>query len=130
MRNRVLTLGIWAVAALVLALLWSTAPNTSSAPAGAALSPATPHNDAERGRALFMAKGCARCHYHAATTTGFNEPHIGPDLTRYQPNPEFVQRWLRNPQAVRLNTQMPNLNLAQDEIDALIAFLSVDEQRP
>ena len=75
------------------------------------------------GRALFLAKGCPSCHQHddAGTEPGFIG--IGPDLTNYQPDPEFVRRWLRDPQAVRPTTFMPNLELKEAEIDALIAFL-------
>jgi hypothetical protein len=52
-----------------------------------------------------------------------------PDLTRYQPNPDFVRRWLREPQAVRPGTIMPDLNLSEDEIEALLAFLQTNTSK-
>ena len=45
------------------------------------------------------------------------------DLTGYDPDPEFVRQWLRDPGAVRPGTEMPNLNLSDEETEALIAFL-------
>lgn len=81
----------------------------------AALSPA------EKGAALFRAKGCVACHRHAAVegATG----NVGPDLTDYDADPAFLRRWLADPASIRPNTLMPNLRLDPAEIDALIAFL-------
>jgi cytochrome c oxidase subunit 2 len=79
---------------------------------------------AAHGKALFQAKGCASCHIHQAVANsrdfGYN---AGPDLSTYQADPAYLQRWLRNPQAIKPNTRMPNLYLNDDEITALIAFL-------
>jgi cytochrome c2 len=96
------------------------AATTGSAPAAAA----APAN-VDYGRALFSAKGCITCHRHAAVRGSgmIGEPEV-PDLTKYAANPEFLRTWLKNPQAVRPNSWMPNLELKQDEIEALIAFLS------
>jgi hypothetical protein len=49
-----------------------------------------------------------------------------PDLTHYQGNPDFLRQWLRHPRAIRPNTFMPNLDLSEAEIEALVAFLSAD----
>jgi mono/diheme cytochrome c family protein len=85
----------------------------------------SPVPDAAYGKQLFSAKGCATCHAHRATaTSGGFSAEVGPNLTNYQPNPEFLRRWLRDPQAIKPNTQMPNLNLSDSEIKALVAFLS------
>ena len=46
-----------------------------------------------------------------------------PDLTDYDPDPGFVRVWLRDPEAVRPGTRMPNLGLSEEEIAALLAFL-------
>jgi mono/diheme cytochrome c family protein len=83
------------------------------------------------GKALFLAKGCATCHQHAAVQTSYRVS-IGPDLTNYTNSPEFLRRWLADPQSVRPQTApafgpsnvMPNLHLGPDEIEALIAFLN------
>jgi mono/diheme cytochrome c family protein len=114
------------VALLLLAAL--------AAPAAAPLVPATlpalPMEGealAGRGRALFAAKGCLSCHRH----DGFQEIQEGylpdaPNLTHYQPDPAFVRSWLRDPRAIRPGTEMPNLELEEAEIEALIAFLATN----
>jgi cytochrome c2 len=80
---------------------------------------------ASEGAALFQAKGCITCHRHddAISNKDFSA-YIGPDLSNYEPNPEFVRAWLRNPADIRPGTQMPDLTLSDMEIDALIAFLA------
>lgn len=88
-------------------------------------SPATPvqPEPATYGRALFMAKGCNSCHLHdAALNTWSTE--IGPNLTAYQKTTEYLRIWLKDPQAIKPNTAMPNLQLNADEIEALAAFLT------
>jgi mono/diheme cytochrome c family protein len=83
------------------------------------------------GKALFLAKGCATCHQHDAVSTT-NSVSIGPDLTHYTNSPDFLRRWLADPQAIRPQTApafgpsgtMPNLHLSPDEIEALIAFIN------
>ncbi|MDX1612940.1 MAG: cytochrome c [Candidatus Promineifilaceae bacterium] len=87
---------------------------------------------AERGRALFVAKGCVMCHrHHGLGELGPDRGAlIGPDLSRYQPSPDFVRRWLREPGAIRPGTAMPDLDLSEDEITALIAFLGQAQPAP
>lgn len=79
----------------------------------------------ERGRALFRNKGCITCHVNNQVEgqTGVLGP-IGPNLTNYTNDPEFLRRWLADPPAVRPGTQMPNLRLSTAEIEDLIAFLN------
>lgn len=90
--------------------------------AGTASRPLSPSRDLKaQGAALFRAKGCMTCHRHAAVDA--ISVNIGPDLSRYQADPDFLRRWLADPSAVRPGTQMPTLGLAPAEIEALIAFL-------
>lgn len=93
-------------------------------PAGPPPPAPTPTQDlAETGKALFVAKGCNMCHTHArapASTLG----GIGPNLTDLNLPADYLRRWLANPQAIRPATQMPNLDLSGDEIEALVAFLT------
>jgi cytochrome c oxidase subunit II len=118
MQKHLLTLGIWALASLLLAgLYWSSAPNTSTTPSFLAV---------ERGRTLFLAKGCATCHSHVSVSNEAVSFDVGPNLSVSRADPAFLRRWLADPQSVRPNTRMPNLQLKPDEIDALIAFLSAD----
>jgi cytochrome c2 len=116
-------------------LLFSVVPRpaaTSSAPAARpALEPtasapvAAAPADVEYGKALFSAKGCAICHGHAAVpNSGFGPESDIPNLTKYRWEADYLRAWLKNPAAIRANTDMPNLGLKHDEIEALIAFLS------
>jgi cytochrome c2 len=90
----------------------------------------TPTADAAHGQALFQAKGCASCHAHRAVAHSRSRSYnIGPNLTNCRADPDFLRRWLRDPQAIRPNTAMPNLHLSDDEIEALIAFLSEGNRR-
>lgn len=84
-------------------------------------------DDVARGQALFLAKGCATCHRHDAWGELSGQTNIGPDLSDYRPDPEYTARWLRDPAAVRPDTQMPDLDLGVAEISALIAFLGAPE---
>lgn len=107
--------------ALVLVALWSPA-SESSPPAAAPAQAAATLPEVTRGQALFIAKGCATCHRHAAVTTG-RSLNVGPDLSRNAADPTFLRRWLQDSGAVRPGTAMPNLGLRPDEIEVLIAFL-------
>ncbi|MFZ0548890.1 MAG: c-type cytochrome [Candidatus Promineifilaceae bacterium] len=75
------------------------------------------------GAALFVAKGCVICHRNDAVRTPDFSAQIGPNLTHYQPDPDFVRAWLHDPASIRPDTEMPNLNLSDEEIEALLAFL-------
>lgn len=112
----------------LLLLIASFTPWTADASATSNASPqntsATAATLAEKGRALFLAKGCATCHRHDDVGRQPNLVEVGPTLTQYVPDEAFVRRWLRDPQAVRPATVMPNLALDEDEIDALTAFLA------
>jgi len=139
------------VALLVLALGllalsfvdWGAAA-AAVAPVPAATDKAVPvpeRSPAERGRDLFLTKGCATCHrYEGLSTTRIlsgidGEPADwsladaggAPDLTHYRPDPGFVRSWLKDPRAIRPNTAMPDLGLRQEEIEALLAFLAADD---
>jgi len=76
----------------------------------------------ERGRRLFVAKGCVTCHLHR-DVKGSGTVAVGPDLTTRRLAPEYLQRFLADPAITGSSNRMPNLNLKQAEIAALIAFL-------
>lgn len=72
-----------------------------------------------RGIQLVHEKSCMVCHtIHGAGG------QIGPILNgitdRY--SDEWLKEWLRDPQAVRSGSRMPNFRLSDDEIDAIIAY--------
>ncbi len=77
---------------------------------------------ADYGRALFMAKGCNSCHLHEKARNAWST-EMGPNLTDYQNTAEYLHRWLKDPQSLKPNTEMPNLALKLTEIEALTAFL-------
>ncbi len=85
---------------------------------------------AARGKALFTQLPCVGCH----TIRGVSGGTLGPDLTHFGsrrtiaggmlPNtPQHLARWLRNPAAVKPGALMPDLRLAEDQIQALVAYL-------
>ena len=81
--------------------------------------------DIAYGKALFSAKGCATCHHHGAVPgSGSGPGGEFPDLTTYRWNADYLRSWLKDPSAVKPGTYMPTLGLKQEEIEALIAFLS------
>lgn len=87
----------------------------------------------EQGEALFLAKGCITCHVHTQAAakfkveSGFSGPNgLAPDLSDYSASPQFLRQWLANPAALKPKTDMPNLALSAEEIEALIAFLVED----
>lgn len=85
----------------------------------------------EDGRSLFVSKVCSGCHIIEGIPEA--QGKVGPDLTRQAGNSlivgvlpntdENMKTWLRDPSAVKPATLMPNQNLTESEIDALLAFL-------
>jgi cytochrome c553 len=90
----------------------------ASASLAMAQSPAGPV--VERGQAAFKNNGCYGCHIIGK----FGTP-IGPDLSqvgrKYQP--EYLERWLRDPAQQRPSAHMPALELTDADIRALAAYL-------
>ena len=82
---------------------------------------------AEQGANLFAAKGCVVCHQHdRSIVDDYESINMGPELTTYHGDTDFLCRWLDNPVALKADAYMPDLELSGDEIEALIAFLSAD----
>jgi len=75
----------------------------------------------EQGRRYFMDSGCYGCH-----TVGKMGTPIGPDLskvgTKY--SHVYIERWLRDPSAQRPSAHMPALELTEQQVKSLAAFLS------
>ncbi len=100
--------------------------------ANLSLDPDTP---AGNGASLFRAKGCGGCH----SINGYTAGQVGPNLTHFMSRKVFagaifpndldsLRAWLRNPPKEKpmmpnSGLGMPNLNLAENEISDLIAFL-------
>jgi cytochrome c oxidase subunit 2 len=86
---------------------------------------------AGRGRALFLASACVRC--HTINGTGATAAR-GPDLTHLGgrrtiaagmlPNDRaHLARWIQDPQALKPGVYMPATRLRPAELDDLIAYL-------
>jgi len=83
--------------------------------------PSLPLPETERGRRLFVAKGCTTCHRPGGA---------GPDLSGRTYPPDYLRQFLANPAVAARSgpVQMPNLNLKQPEIAALVAFINTERQ--
>lgn len=84
-------------------------------------------SDRERGQRLFVAKGCVTCHLHRAVA-GSGTYEVGPELTERPLAPDYLARYLADPSISPSNRgrgdgAMPDLDLDQAEIAALVAFL-------
>jgi cytochrome c1 len=84
---------------------------------------------ATQGRGLFLAKGCIVCHRRddmAAARAGMIDFDFDdvPNLTKLKISADYLRRWLHDPKALKPATTMPNLNLSDGDIEALVAFLT------
>lgn len=112
-------LGLAFAAAALVAVLGS--------PARAEASPVEV-SSVETGRRLFLAKGCVMCHSHNRAESNEWNVNIGPGLSNYSNSEEFLHSWLKDPSAVRENAAMPQLELKEQEILDLIAFINAREE--
>ena len=89
------------------------------------------NGDAVRGRLLLHQYPCADCHRIPGVPTA--EGTVGPPLDSVArrvylagtlPNsPEHMVRWIRDPQAVKPRTNMPNLRVPQQHAADMVAYL-------
>ncbi len=75
----------------------------------------------DQGKRYFMDSGCYGCH-----VVGTMGTPIGPELTRIgaKYSSAYLERWLRDPSAQRPSAHMPTLELSEQQMKALAAFLS------
>jgi cytochrome c oxidase subunit II len=99
-------------AALALALVVAVAVLAASSGA---------QSPAGQGQQYFMDTGCYGCH-----TVGKMGTPIGPDLSRVgsKYSRAYLERWLRDPSAQRPSAHMPTLELTEEQVKAMAAFLS------
>jgi cytochrome c oxidase subunit 2 len=87
--------------------------------------------DAADGRDVFLSEACAGCHTIRGTEA---DGTLGPDLTHVAsretlagltiPNtPDFLAAWIAEPQHYKPGNLMPSLDLDNDELEALVAYL-------
>jgi cytochrome c oxidase subunit 2 len=95
--------------------------------------PASPPStiQAMHGIEEFMEKNCINCHSISGLVT---RGRVGPDLTHlasrqtlasgvFANTPANLFKWLKNPQAIKPGCHMPDLNLSDDEVSNLVAYL-------
>lgn len=91
--------------------------------------PRTPQE--QHGQRVFQAGPCVMCHTIAGTSAGAN---LGPNLTHLasrttlgagaMPNTaENLRTWITDPHRAKPYVRMPALQLAPDDLDALVAYL-------
>lgn len=90
---------------------------------------------ADRGRQLFVVKGCNVCHLYNGAADDYT---YGPDLTGKRFAPDYLRRFLADPSITPVPEEvcnrarticgspyaMPSLGLKTTEIEALVAFLN------
>ena len=88
--------------------------------------PAAP-SPVERGRQLFVGKGCVTCHRNDLRTDS-TQAYVGPDLVPGKYRAEYLARALANPAIIAPRAdsafRMPNLGLTAAEIEPLVAYLN------
>jgi cytochrome c oxidase subunit 2 len=86
---------------------------------------------ASAGRERFFSTSCVNCHAIQGTSA---KGTFGPDLTHLMsretlgsgaaPNtPEKLRAWVRNPQAIKEGCLMPDMQLSNQELDQIVAYL-------
>lgn len=87
-------------------------------------------SEAERGRRLYVAKGCLQCHKN--DNAGVNGRFPGAtDLTSKHYSENYLARVLATPEKVlppKDHARMPNLNLKAGEIISLTAFINAGKR--
>jgi cytochrome c1 len=75
----------------------------------------------EQGRKYFMDSGYYGCHVvgKVGTPIGPSLSNVGAKYSR-----SYLERWLRDPSAQRPNAHMPTLELSEQQVKAVAAFLA------
>lgn len=85
--------------------------------------------DAERGKSLFLNKGCLSCHsMDEYSVPGEPGKRFGPNLSNQrsklgEKGAEWLYTWLKNPKSYHANSRMPDVRLTDDEAKHLTAYL-------
>jgi cytochrome c oxidase subunit II len=86
---------------------------------------------AQAGRKVFFANSCVNCHTLKGTSA---KGAFGPDLTHLMsrdtlgsgaaPNtPAMLRNWVRDPQTLKVGCLMPNMQITDQEVDQIVAYL-------
>ena len=90
---------------------------------------AAPAADVAEGARIFQERTCVNCHVIGGTGIP-----VGPDLTHLasretlaagviQNSPENLYNWIKDPQTIKPGSYMPDLQLPEEELRALVAYL-------
>jgi cytochrome c oxidase subunit II len=93
--------------------------------------PAVTNAAADQGRQIFESTACMNCHAVSGTVAN---GRFGPDLTHLMsrdtiaagaaPNThENLRAWIQNPDSIKPSSLMPAMNLTDQQLDALTAYL-------
>jgi cytochrome c oxidase subunit 2 len=95
--------------------------------------PASPPASAEarRGQQVFLSGSCADCHAIRGTSAS---GYVGPDLTHLASRNTIgaltaplgdadLRQWITGSQHLKPGNQMPDINLAEDDVRALVTYL-------
>jgi cytochrome c551/c552 len=91
--------------------------------------PPAPLTQIERGERLFVERGCIGCHENKDVRS-VNFTPVGPSLTGRQFPNDMLKGFLADPSKSWKGAsepsigQMPNLHLAKDDIDTIVAFIN------
>lgn len=93
-----------------------------------------PMSPTDRGRQLFVAKGCAGCHVKRddPVLAERRAVPVGPELTGREYPPDWLAQKIADPARLRGSSnrygsdygQMPNLGLDEEEIAAIVSFIN------
>lgn len=81
----------------------------------------------ELGRQLFIAKGCITCHVNSRATRDSEYLTIemgATNLSNFSAHPDVLRMRLTDPAIVKSDTKMPQLQLSESEIEALVVFIN------
>lgn len=86
---------------------------------------------ARQGRDVFEHQACAGCHTirgtDATATVGPDLTHVGSRRTiaalTLHNDPDRLRGWIGNAQAIKPGSKMPQLDLSEDQLDAVVAYL-------
>ncbi len=81
---------------------------------------------AATGELLVQEYECTNCHI-VGSKGALKAPNLNTIMSRL--DDVSVRLWLRNPRAVKGNTAMPNFHLSDSEIEAIVAYLELLNNR-
>ncbi len=87
-------------------------------------------SEVERGRRMFVAKGCITCHVHRDLPMRGDVSDLGPDLTDRRFAAGYLAKFLADPtiKPPSKGKRMPNPGLREKDIALLVAFINAERR--